>query len=89
MLLLACTSGGEGTETDPIQPSQPEETRPKMPINISTTITRATETAFENGDQIGLYVVNRKADGSSQPLLSSGNGQNRVAFFRPYGTLFM
>lgn len=80
MLLLACTSGGEGTETDPIQPSQPEETRPKMPINISTTITRATETAFENGDQIGLYVVNRKADGSSQPLLSSGNHVDNMLF---------
>ncbi|MDD7068636.1 MAG: fimbrillin family protein [Prevotella sp.] len=80
LLLLACTSGGEGTETDPIQPSQPEETRPKMPINISTTITRATDTAFENGDQIGLYVVNRKADGSSQPLLSSGNHVDNMLF---------
>ena len=53
LLLLACTSGGEGTETDPIQPSQPEETRPKMPIPPTTVLT-TVEMAFHTPSKIPL-----------------------------------
>uniref|UniRef100_UPI00402971DC fimbrillin family protein n=1 Tax=Prevotella sp. TaxID=59823 RepID=UPI00402971DC len=44
-----------------------------MPISISTNITRATETAFESGDKVGLFVVNRNTDGSQAALLTTGN----------------
>lgn len=50
----------------------------KTPISISTTITRATDTAFEADDQIGLYVVNR--NGSAHDLTADANHINNVAF---------
>mgnify|MGYP002516416980 CR=1 FL=1 len=75
--LAACSSSNGGSEDIPDVPTTPEET--KLPINISTTIgnldvdTRATDYAFEQGDKIGLYVVNHAADGTSQPLQPTGN----------------
>ena len=30
----------------------------KLPINISTTLTRATDSAFEADDKVGIFVVN-------------------------------
>ncbi|MBR5607311.1 MAG: fimbrillin family protein, partial [Bacteroidaceae bacterium] len=36
----------------------PNQEDGKIPINITTNITRATDTAFENGDKVGLFVVN-------------------------------
>ena len=34
----------------------------KLPINISTTLTRATDSAFELGDKVGIFVVNQPND---------------------------
>lgn len=80
MFLLACSSGEEELKPDTPNPSLPEVPDAKMPISISTTITRATETSFESGDQIGIFVVNRSADGSSQPLLTTGNHVDNMLF---------
>lgn len=52
VLLSACSAGGEGGESDVPNPPEPAKPTVRIPIDISTTITRATETAFENGDQI-------------------------------------
>lgn len=72
--LFSCSSGGGGTEPDVPEPSRPDNpSEEKLPINISTTITRATETTFENGDQVGLFVVNRNTDGTANALKQSGN----------------
>ena len=73
MALLCCMScGGSG---DPAVPDTPTPDKPtdKLPISISTSITRATETAFESGDKVGLFVVNRNTDGSAATLNTSGN----------------
>lgn len=73
MALLCCMScGGSG---DPAVPDTPTPDKPneKLPISISTSITRATETAFESGDKVGLFVVNRNADGSAATLNTTGN----------------
>ena len=73
MALLCCMScGGSG---DPAVPDPPTPDKPtdKLPISISTSITRATETAFESGDKVGLFVVNRNTDGSAATLNTSGN----------------
>ena len=73
MALLCCMScGGSG---DPAVPDTPTPDKPadKLPISISTSITRATETAFESGDKVGLFVVNHNADGSAAALNTSGN----------------
>ncbi len=53
----------------------PEPTPEKLPIKISTTITRATDTEFEHGDQVGIYVVNEPA--SLQP---TGNHVDNMCF---------
>ena len=47
----------------------------KWPINISTSITRATDTAFENGDKVGIFIVNQP-----NALKASGNYVDNMAF---------
>lgn len=47
----------------------------KTPINISTTITRATDTAFEAGDKVGIFVVNEP-----ETLAASGNHVDNMCF---------
>lgn len=80
--LCACSSGG-GTG----QPDVPEPPAPtgKLPIVISTSVsgvedTRVTDYAFEAGDAVGLYVVNRGADGAAGPLLAEGNHVDNMRF---------
>ena len=73
MALLCCMSCGNSGDPDtPVTPP-PDKPTAKIPISISTNITRATETAFESGDKVGLYVVNRNDDGSSAMLNTTGN----------------
>jgi hypothetical protein len=72
LCLLAC-SGGSETEEIPTQPS-------KLPLNIGVNVaTRATDTAFESGDKVGIYVVNYKND-SPGTLAASGNHVTNEAF---------
>ena len=82
--LCACSSGGDGTPETPVDPPTPE-TPDKMAINISTTLTqpdgtRVTDYAFEKGDRIGLYVVNRQADGNAAALRPTGNHVDNMLF---------
>lgn len=48
---------------------------PKIPIHISTAITKVTDTAFETGDAAGLYVVKQP-----ETLKQNGNHTNNVKF---------
>lgn len=67
--LTACSSENGGDSPIPSPPSSE-----KLPIHISTSLTnRATDDAFENGDNIGLFVVNRNTDGSAASLQTTGN----------------
>ena len=43
---------------DNIEISVPQPEEQKIPISISTTLTRATDSAFEAGDKVGIFVVN-------------------------------
>ena len=72
-VLVACSSGGNDDPNVPTTPTEPDKPTAQIPIKIGTTITRATETAFESGDRMGLFVVNRNADGSAALLKPSGN----------------
>lgn len=47
----------------------------KIPINIETSITRATDSAFEQGDKVGIYVVNEPNE-----LAASGNHVDNIGF---------
>ena len=54
-------------------PATPETDR--LPINISTTLTRATDSAFEAGDKVGIFVVNEPNE-----LAASGNHVDNMGF---------
>ena len=86
IFLLACSSGAENGVDDEPTPPQPEKPTVRIPIGISTSITRVTETAFESGDRIGLYVVNRNDDGSQNDLKPSGNYVDNMRYTYSYNT---
>ena len=82
-LLVACTSCGHDDPdvlSKPTEPDEPDKPAAQIPINISATITRATEEAFESGDRIGLFVVNRNADGSAATLKPLGNHLDNMPY---------
>lgn len=54
-------------------PTTPETDR--LPINISTTLTRATDLAYEAGDKVGIFVVNEP-----DALATSGNHVDNMGF---------
>ena len=65
--MVSCSENLENT------PATPETD--KLPINISTTVTRATDSAFEAGDKIGIFVVNEPST-----LAASGNHVDNMGF---------
>ena len=77
-LTTGCSGGTD--EPDPSTPQNPTE-QEKMAIRISPTVegSRATDTAFENGDCIGLYVVNYSGNKPGS-LANSGNHVNNMRF---------
>lgn len=69
--VLLCSCGGKETPPNPNPPAQE-----KVPIRISVTpSTKVTDTAYENGDIIGLWVVN-----SGSTFSNSGNYVDNQAF---------
>lgn len=72
--MASCSQNG-GEEPAP-QPN-PE----KLPITISAQLsaTRATDAAFESGDEVGIYVVNQ-TNGVSGTLAASGNYVDNMRF---------
>jgi len=81
---LSCSSGGANDpETPDPTPTTPTETKLRININAAAgtmSETRATETAFEANDKIGLYVVNRTAQGTAAALAASGNHVDNMRF---------
>lgn len=75
-LFVSCSKGSEGIVPDPVPPSIESK---KIPISISTQITRATDTDFERDDKVGLYVVNYNGS-TSGTLVSSGNHVDNMRF---------
>ena len=65
--MISCSDNVENVPTTP-------ETE-KLPINISTTLTRATDSAFEQGDKVGIFVVNEP-----NSLAASGNHADNIGF---------
>ena len=65
--MISCSDNVENVPTTP-------ETD-KLPINISTTLTRATDSAFEAGDKVGIFVVNEP-----NSLKASGNHVDNMGF---------
>lgn len=65
--MISCSDNVENVPTSP-------ETD-KLPINIATTLTRATDSAFEQGDKVGIFVVNEP-----NSLAASGNHADNIGF---------
>ena len=77
--LLALAACSSGSSSDPI-PSTGQESK-KLPIHISTSVdTRVINNSFEEGDNIGLFVVNYNADGSAATLKATGNHVDNMKF---------
>ena len=68
--LVAMVSCSENLENTPAPPETD-----KLPINIATTLTRATDSAFEQGDKVGIFVVNEP-----NSLKASGNHADNIGF---------
>lgn len=75
-LLIGCSKGSEGIVPDPVPPSIESK---KIPISISTQITRATDSGFERDDKVGLYVVNYNGS-TSGTLAAKGNQVDNMRF---------
>ena len=65
--MVSCSENVDNTPTIP-------ETD-KLPINISTTLTRATDSAFEADDKVGIFVVNEP-----NALKASSNHVDNMGF---------
>lgn len=77
-LTTGCSGGTD--EPDPSSPQNPP-TQERMAIRISPTMdgSRATDTSFENGDCIGLYVVNYSGSNPGT-LTNTGNHVDNMRF---------
>lgn len=74
MMLCSCSKSGNNEKIPlPVKPTE-------IPINVSMGVwTRATDTSYESGDKVGIYVVNY--DGSTAGTLqSSGNHVDNMRF---------
>ena len=71
-LMFSCS---ENPTPEPEPTPTPTPTPEKWAINISTSITRATDTSFENGDKVGIYVVNQP-----NTLKATGNHADNIGF---------
>ena len=77
--LLALAACSSGSSSDPI-PSTGQESK-KLPIHINTSVdTRVINNSFEEGDNIGLFVVNYNTDGSAATLKATGNHVDNMKF---------
>ena len=69
VLLIGCTNDA----------SQDEQLVDRLPIKINFEKSRANDTAFESGDQVGLYVVNYNGS-TAGTLTSTENHINNACF---------
>ena len=74
MMLCSCSKSGNNEEIPlPVKPTE-------IPINISMGVwTRATDTSYESGDKVGIYVVNYNGS-TAGTLQSSGNHVDNMRF---------
>lgn len=76
--LVSCTSGDD--EIIPSPAPDPDPAPVTIPINISMNVwTRVTDTDYESGDKVGIYVVNYQGS-SAGTLQSSGNHVDNMCF---------
>lgn len=78
LLSAACSSGSGSSEPD--TPNPPVVAKVPIRLNVGMkSNTRVTDTAFEQGDKVGLFVVNYSGS-TAGTLQASGNHADNVAF---------
>lgn len=79
MVFAGCSKSDDGGTLEPSNPVTPNEPT-KIPINVATNVwTRATDSAFEINDKVGIYVVN--FNGSTAGTLDNmGNYVDNMCF---------
>ncbi len=83
LALGACSGEGAGNDIPSPSPTPSE----RLPIHVCTVMgSRATDDAFENGDRIGLFVVNHDANGSAMTLQATSNHIDNSQFTYQNGT---
>lgn len=76
LLIITLVVLGSCIKTEEPAPAPvPEPKQELVPIQIATAVTRATDYAFETGDDVGLFVVNQPSD-----LQTSGNHVDNCRF---------
>lgn len=76
LLIITLVVLGSCKKTEEPAPAPvPEPKQELVPIQIATAVTRATDYAFETGDDVGLFVVNQPSD-----LQTSGNHVDNCRF---------
>jgi hypothetical protein len=80
-LTVACSND---SELDEQQPANPENSDNRVAVtfggpSVDLLITRATDTAFSDGDKMGIYAVNRTMAGTDS-LKPSGNYADNFCF---------
>ena len=83
--LFSC-SGGDSSDPEPVVPSKP--TPEKWAINIAMNIARVTDTSFENGDKVGIYVIAENAEDSYAGEYWGKRGQ-RIVFRKGNNTFLL
>lgn len=84
-LACSCSSGDDEPDVPTPTPTPDKPVVEKIPINLSLNVnkstfsTRATDTGYDNGDKIGLYVVNYSGS-TAGTLQSSSNHVNNMSF---------
>lgn len=77
VLIGSCSSGSEEESLPPTPPVDK-----KIPITLNCSVaanTRVTDSGYDNGDKIGLYVVNYD-NGTTGILANNGNHVNNMCF---------
>lgn len=77
-MVLVCSCDKDGTEPNSPAPT-PTPQPAKIPIKLSTTISKVTDSGYESGDMIGIYTVNY-VDGKAGTLANSGNHLDNIKF---------
>lgn len=87
-VLLCSCSGSGGSNDEPVIPEKPSTPSEKVAISLSVTqqsaqsaskASRATDTAFETNDAVGIYVVNYVSSAAGT-LATTGNHVDNMKF---------
>ncbi|MDR0962454.1 MAG: fimbrillin family protein [Mediterranea sp.] len=76
--LASCSKGNDNPDVEP--PSPPEPVKPTPIVIAVNPHTRATDSGYESGDKVGIFVVNYAAETTAGTLTAAGNHVDNMRF---------